>query len=673
MGQIEQITFLRELAADFESYAYPMDFDGPTSIYCNVPKKMSYLSTQQVKTALAGGAEKINLVYRIALLIEKGHLDPDLVYIMLFDLINTNYCKLIEDLMRWCGTGIELMANYDAYALARKAKTIAGLLKILYSVHEKYCANEAAYRSSLDALQKKIDSFCQDIEKFDSASAKYEGNRIDIEPEGDYSNLNSKAVDNAQLINLTKVHLEDGIDECRWCFAVDMERVKGKEVARHDFPDGTLLHYFCPRCRGEFSNYTNGWGEDYVKEKINKLHPELKGEISDEFFGEVNNRVLFPDNLDDYIDCDEMEVSTPTSRNDLGIKWVKLVADQIVVKTSYGIFTYDNNNRQLRPLLSKKYGDIIDFDKIGNNGIAFCHQGEQLNLIEFKSGTQKVEMLPAEISFANNIRVILDNDILLLFANGGAFLRTGENWHPFQKLSTDTKFLPAPEHFLRTDKIIYLAYGFNEWGSACLIELDKGSYTWKSQYPNVIDTGVCLDKKWKSAHQVDYCADLCPVQGIIETPDGHIWFSRGLFHLGASWGSLYKYDGEICTRVIPGEFVIPRESMISGIGCMPTGEIRIVVPDLGLFELNIDQIKFILPNIRLGIKNSYDKFYIGRLTIDKEGRNFITHLTYNDDNTTSEGLILVQKENDELMVQTLPFDFDAPPVYLEEILKPELL
>ena len=99
---------------------------------------------------------------------------------------------------------------------------------------------------------------------------------------------------------LFRNHLEQGVDECRWCFAVDLERVKGDEIARYDFPDATVLHFSCPRCGGEFSQYINGWSETYAKEKINKLHPELGGIISDKLFKEVNDRVLYPFNLDKF-------------------------------------------------------------------------------------------------------------------------------------------------------------------------------------------------------------------------------------------------------------------------------------------------------------------------------------------------------------------------------------
>lgn len=106
--------------------------------------------------------------------------------------------------------------------------------------------------------------------------------------------------DREQIRKLTKSHLEEGIDECRWCFAVDLQRVVGKEIARYDFPDGTLWLYSCPRCGGEFSLYSEGYSAAYLLNKIEKLHPELKGNVSDELFNQMNERVLYDFNLEEY-------------------------------------------------------------------------------------------------------------------------------------------------------------------------------------------------------------------------------------------------------------------------------------------------------------------------------------------------------------------------------------
>ncbi len=96
---------------------------------------------------------------------------------------------------------------------------------------------------------------------------------------------------------LIKAHLEAETPECRWCFAVDMERIPGAIIARYDFPDGALLHLSCPRCDGKFSFYAEVWEGDYLKSVIYKLHPELEGTLTDGSFNEMNARV-FPEYLD---------------------------------------------------------------------------------------------------------------------------------------------------------------------------------------------------------------------------------------------------------------------------------------------------------------------------------------------------------------------------------------
>ena len=111
-----------------------------------------------------------------------------------------------------------------------------------------------------------------------------------------YNNRNEQDVR-----QLTKAHLEEGLDECRWCFAVDLERVKGLLFARYEFPDGCLEYRYCPRCKGEYSVYVPVWGEAYVKEHIVALHSGISGQIDQALFDHVNDRVLYPSNLGNYL------------------------------------------------------------------------------------------------------------------------------------------------------------------------------------------------------------------------------------------------------------------------------------------------------------------------------------------------------------------------------------
>jgi hypothetical protein len=101
---------------------------------------------------------------------------------------------------------------------------------------------------------------------------------------------------------LTRAHLEEGLNECRWCFAVDLERVAGKEVARYDLPDAIVWLFLCPRCGGEFSLYSEGYEAEYLQRIVKKLHPELEDNVSDELFTQANDRVLYDFDLEDYLD-----------------------------------------------------------------------------------------------------------------------------------------------------------------------------------------------------------------------------------------------------------------------------------------------------------------------------------------------------------------------------------
>jgi len=100
-------------------------------------------------------------------------------------------------------------------------------------------------------------------------------------------------MDDAQRFKeLVQAHLQAPEPECRWCFAIDLQRVKGNVIAQYSFPDAMLLHLSCPRCGGEFTFYAEGWEADYLKNLIFKLHPEFNRKIAQRLFREINNRVF---------------------------------------------------------------------------------------------------------------------------------------------------------------------------------------------------------------------------------------------------------------------------------------------------------------------------------------------------------------------------------------------
>ena len=71
-------------------------------------------------------------------------------------------------------------------------------------------------------------------------------------------------------------------------------QVKANIIAQSDFPDTTVLNLKCSRCGGEFSYYIRAWGEDYLRNIILKLHPELEGRIDGNLIRKINGRI-WPD------------------------------------------------------------------------------------------------------------------------------------------------------------------------------------------------------------------------------------------------------------------------------------------------------------------------------------------------------------------------------------------
>ena len=100
-----------------------------------------------------------------------------------------------------------------------------------------------------------------------------------------------------EIEDILRAHLEAVEPECRWCFAIDMERVKGEIIAQYDFSDAMVLLLACPRCGGYWTEYVRGFSREYLREHVHKLHPQLEGENIDQKFEEAIDR-LWPEHPD---------------------------------------------------------------------------------------------------------------------------------------------------------------------------------------------------------------------------------------------------------------------------------------------------------------------------------------------------------------------------------------
>jgi hypothetical protein len=101
-------------------------------------------------------------------------------------------------------------------------------------------------------------------------------------------------MDKNQLRKFINDHLKVTEPECRWCFAIDKVRVKGKEIAVHDYPDALLIVFECERCGGIFTCHTDVVSRDYIEERAHKLHPRMRGHPKEKRFREILD-LVFPE------------------------------------------------------------------------------------------------------------------------------------------------------------------------------------------------------------------------------------------------------------------------------------------------------------------------------------------------------------------------------------------
>jgi hypothetical protein len=83
--------------------------------------------------------------------------------------------------------------------------------------------------------------------------------------------------------DIVKAHLEALKPECRWCFAIDMERVTGELIESFWFPDYYVQHLRCPRCGGEFTDVNPVYEMGYLKERLLRLYPHMSDIIEKAF------------------------------------------------------------------------------------------------------------------------------------------------------------------------------------------------------------------------------------------------------------------------------------------------------------------------------------------------------------------------------------------------------
>ena len=182
-GKLGQSTFLRSFSEDFELHnqkfleAWPVLME-----HQDTPKVMVENEWNRVANALSSCYGSAQFLFRIAKLVNTGVIDRKLLYTLYYDEVTGYLTRKLSFLIQWCGTGLDLAANYDSHELARIVTALLDLLKELNSIHERSGANlsEEWHEALITRFEDRTRSLLTDPGRFSVGSDNYIGNYIEI-------------------------------------------------------------------------------------------------------------------------------------------------------------------------------------------------------------------------------------------------------------------------------------------------------------------------------------------------------------------------------------------------------------------------------------------------------------------------------------------------------------
>jgi hypothetical protein len=180
---LRQVMFLRLLAEDFNCRNRKFLEAWPILIeYDNVPKEMGEKEWSRVTHALANCYSSVRFLFTIAQLIEAHVIDSRLLYILYYYEVTGYLTDKLRFLIQWCGTGLDLAADYDPYELARIVIALIELLKELNAVHTKHGADLSrnGYKAVIARFEERTRDFLSDPGRFSVLSDNYMDNYVEI-------------------------------------------------------------------------------------------------------------------------------------------------------------------------------------------------------------------------------------------------------------------------------------------------------------------------------------------------------------------------------------------------------------------------------------------------------------------------------------------------------------
>jgi len=180
---LEQVTFLRLLAEDFKQQDQIfLEVRPVLTEYRDIPQEMGEKEWCRVAHALGACYKSVRFLFKIAQLVKTHVIDSKLLYILYYEEVTGYLTEKLRFLIQWCGTGLDLAADYDSYELARMATALMELLQELNAVHEEHGADlcREGHKAVIARLKEKAKDLLSDPGRFSVASDNYIDNYVEV-------------------------------------------------------------------------------------------------------------------------------------------------------------------------------------------------------------------------------------------------------------------------------------------------------------------------------------------------------------------------------------------------------------------------------------------------------------------------------------------------------------
>ncbi len=185
--KLSQAWFARTLAEDINRFNLMYLEARPVLVDCHeVPKEMNEEGWNRVVYALRGCYQSVKFLFAIAMLAEAKILSNDVLCILYYDEITGYLTEKLNLLIRWCGTGLDLAADYDSYKLARIANSLVNLVQKLDAINQKHGVDLEAEgnRAYITRFKELTKEFFSDPGRFSVLSENYVDNYVSVKEWG---------------------------------------------------------------------------------------------------------------------------------------------------------------------------------------------------------------------------------------------------------------------------------------------------------------------------------------------------------------------------------------------------------------------------------------------------------------------------------------------------------